>query len=318
MNQTGTKPMNETYFLNGLFIQDYGRRDAPIILIPDGVLSPQMCKYQYKPLVDADFRVISVTPQGMGTSVKPGPSITFSLDLWANDLHSIVAQLGIKKINTLIGSTPTSRISLRYLTKYGCVNPKVERCFFHSPNAVAAPASLIDPLKAGVQVDTEDVVEAMTQTVFSPVVISEARDDWANSMQLNIPPWVWVDLFNTFLLDMTNELPAVCVPLIGILGSNDAFTPVPVAQAYVDAVPNGALVVVPGQGHALPQSDPVSFNTALINFAKAADPEQYVRDLRNQSMMSSTNVANPAERFWSGWDGKYITDQFGVPFGGTP
>jgi non-heme chloroperoxidase len=305
-----------------LFIQDYGHPANPVIVIPDGVLSPQMTQYQIKPLVDAGFRVIAINPRGMGVSDKPGPSTPYNLDVWADDLASILKQLDIKTINTLVGSTPTSRISLRYLTRHGCCKPKVERLFFHSPNALPAPAALIEPLKAAVQVKREDVIETLTQTVFSPVVISEAQDDWANQMQFNIPPWVWVDLFSTFQLDMTNELPGVCAPLIGILGSNDAFTPVPVAQAYVDAVPNGALVVVPGQGHALPQSDPVSFNTALISFAKAPCPKKYVQALKTPPVQAPLMAAaltldvGSSSRVWTGWNGTHIIDQFGRAFDG--
>lgn len=256
-----------------LYVQDYGDINDPVILCPDGTLSPEHFQYQITPLVEAGFRVVIVTPRGFGKSDKPyGP---YNMDVWADDLHSVIKQLDLN-VNTLVGSTPQSRISLRYITRHGC--DRVERLYFHSPNALAAPHFALDPVIAAMEANREDTLNGLTLNVFSPIVPSTARLTWALQREFDIPLRVWVAILESFFEDMTPELKCVCAPLLGIVGDQDFFTPVPVAQAFVDGVPKGKLIVVPGQGHAVQIVDAPSYNDPLIAFAKSCDPCTFVKN----------------------------------------
>lgn len=257
-----------------LFVQDFGSEHDPVIVIPDGILAPQQFEYQINPLVDAGFRVIIVTPRGFGQSDKPyGP---YNLDVWADDLHSVIEQLCVEDV-TLVGSTPLSMISTRYLSRHGCC--KVSRAFFHAPNANPSLFFNPAPWLTNIQADRETTIDSFTTLLYSPVDPTDAQRAWANALQNQVPIRVWTAFFNTFTQNLTSELAKVCAPVVGILGAGDQLSSVALSTAFIAGVPNGKLIVVEDQGHLIQITDASVYNAALIALAKATDPDEYVRNL---------------------------------------
>ena len=66
--------------------------------------------------------------------------------------------------------------------------------------------------------------------------------------------------------DHTAILPAITVPALIIVGSEDFFTPVPVARIMSDNIPGAQLVVIEGVGHLPNMEAPAEFNSALRLF----------------------------------------------------
>lgn len=259
-----------------LFVQDYGPLDAQVILIPDGLLAPDQFEYQFGPLLDAGFRVVAVTPRGMGSSDKP--ECLYSLDVWADDLNSVIEQLRLCDF-ILVGSTPLSRISTRYMTRHGC--DKVKGAFFHSPNAFSMVFQAIGPaLKTAMATDRENTVDDLVSLFFSPVVITDATRNWANNRLLQLPIRVWQGLIDSLLEDLRPELKCVCTCVLGIVGEFDQFNSIPEAEAFIAGIPDGKLIVVPGAGHSVQISIPgqTVYNDNLIAFAKACDPCAYLQN----------------------------------------
>jgi non-heme chloroperoxidase len=297
-----------------LFIQDYGHELAPVIFFIDGATAPQFYEYQFDPLVEAGFRVIIMTPRGMGTSDKPGPGTPYNLDVWADDVHSVLKQLDVKDI-TLVGDPQNCRVALRYMTRHRC--ERISRFYAYSPNATALPAFIVEALKAAIRVDRENEIELSNATVNFPVIPTPVQNQWANGLKFQVPIHVWVALYDILSFDMSDELKCVCAPVLGIVGGGDLFTPVSAAQAFVDGVPKGKLIVVPGQGHALPHTGAAAFNQPLIEFARACDPCKYVKNFvppvsePAPQLMSAQNIG-PAP-IWSAWSKEGPLDPLGNP-----
>ncbi|GGA97298.1 alpha/beta fold hydrolase [Puia dinghuensis] len=68
--------------------------------------------------------------------------------------------------------------------------------------------------------------------------------------------------------DHTAILPAITVPSLIIVGSEDFFTPIPVARLMSDNIPNAGLVVINGAGHLPNMESPTEFNNALGSFLR--------------------------------------------------
>jgi 3-oxoadipate enol-lactonase len=66
--------------------------------------------------------------------------------------------------------------------------------------------------------------------------------------------------------DHTAILPAITVPSLIIVGSEDFFTPLPIARIMSDNIPGASLVCIEGAGHLPNMEAPAEFNKALSSF----------------------------------------------------
>jgi pimeloyl-ACP methyl ester carboxylesterase len=66
--------------------------------------------------------------------------------------------------------------------------------------------------------------------------------------------------------DSTAMLPEIDMPVLIVVGEDDALTPVKESQAMHAAIPGSTLHVIPGVGHASCVEDPIEFNSAMRNF----------------------------------------------------
>ena len=63
--------------------------------------------------------------------------------------------------------------------------------------------------------------------------------------------------------DSTPDLPSIDVPTAVVVGEDDEITPLPLAQAMSEAIPNATLSIIPGAGHIANIEAPTAFETAL-------------------------------------------------------
>jgi 3-oxoadipate enol-lactonase len=66
--------------------------------------------------------------------------------------------------------------------------------------------------------------------------------------------------------DSTDLLPAIRVPTLVLVGSADALTPPPLAQALAGRIAGARLEVIPGAGHISNLENPAAFNRAVQSF----------------------------------------------------
>ncbi len=66
--------------------------------------------------------------------------------------------------------------------------------------------------------------------------------------------------------DRTAELPAIAVPTLVVVGTEDALSPPGEARAMAAAIPNARVVEIPGSGHLSNLENPDAFADALAGF----------------------------------------------------
>ena len=66
--------------------------------------------------------------------------------------------------------------------------------------------------------------------------------------------------------DHTSILPTITVPSLIVVGSEDFFTPIPIARGLSDNIPGAQLAVIEGVGHLPNMEAPEEFNTILATF----------------------------------------------------
>ena len=93
-----------------LHVTDAGE-GRPIVLIPGWPLSDEMYEYQYRDLINNNFRVIGITLRGFGKSDKPYGA--YDYDVHASDIKKILIKLNIKDA-VLGGFSMGGSIAIRY------------------------------------------------------------------------------------------------------------------------------------------------------------------------------------------------------------
>ena len=63
--------------------------------------------------------------------------------------------------------------------------------------------------------------------------------------------------------DSRPDLPTIDVPTAVVVGDEDEITPLPLAQAMSEAIPNATLSIIPGAGHIANLEAPTAFESAL-------------------------------------------------------
>jgi len=71
--------------------------------------------------------------------------------------------------------------------------------------------------------------------------------------------------------DHLHLLPSITIPALIIVGSEDFFTPLPIARLMSDNIPGAQLVCIEGAGHLPNMEAPAAFNAALDSFLRSHD-----------------------------------------------
>jgi 3-oxoadipate enol-lactonase len=69
--------------------------------------------------------------------------------------------------------------------------------------------------------------------------------------------------------DHLDILPSITIPALIIVGSEDFFTPLPIARLMSDNIPGAELVCIEGAGHLPNMEAPAAFNVALDSFLRS-------------------------------------------------
>lgn len=77
--------------------------------------------------------------------------------------------------------------------------------------------------------------------------------------------------------DHTEMLKTITAPALIVVGSEDFFTPLPVARIMSDGIPGAQLAVIDNAGHLPNMEAPESFNTIVAGFLESLDLSQITR-----------------------------------------
>src|SRR5260370_27188653 len=109
-------PYLETGDRATLFYKDWGPGEPKVVFVHGWPFHSDMWQYQMLHLASAGVRVIAYDQRGCGRSTDPGTGYDF--DTLADDLASVIQQLGLRKVVLVGHSIGTGQI-VRYLTGHG-------------------------------------------------------------------------------------------------------------------------------------------------------------------------------------------------------
>lgn len=246
-----------------LALQESGT-GLPLVLLHAFPLSSAMWLEQREAL-GARCRVLTPDLRGFGASALGADEP--SLDACADDVITLLDRLGLDRV-VLGGLSMGGYAAMALLRRYP---GRVQALLLADTKASADPGPARDNrlriaetvTRDGTKVLIDDVLPALlgrTTTATRPHVTARV----SSFVQAAPPPAVaWAQRAMAARPDSFEVLRATDVPALVVVGEEDALSPVPDAEAMVDALPQGNLVVLAAAGHLSAVEVPDAFAAAV-------------------------------------------------------
>lgn len=247
---------------------DHNGEGVPLVFVHGFPLNRKMWKPQLSGLSDI-AQIIAPDLRGHGDSeATPGP---FSMDLFAQDLDSLLNALDINEQIVLCGLSMGGYISLEF---YKLFPERLAGLILTATRAAGdsseGKAARDDAVKRAKREGVEGIVNGMLPKLL------------AKNTQMNKPELVSIiqDMMNSISVntlvadliamkerrDSTQILGAIQIPTLIIHGADDQIIPVEEAEAMASAIPGARLKVLPDAGHLVNLEQPVLFNHNVHRF----------------------------------------------------
>lgn len=218
-----------------------------------------------------NFKMVTIDMRGTGESDKPAGDYT--LDLYADDLDSIIEELEEKNV-VLIGESVGASIAIKYVTKYpGKVSKLV--LVGGSPHPLATddfpygmPESSLAPLIAITKETYSNVARTFMELIFSESG-TEYLKEWGLKMAVKTPMEITVNSFMNYVKeDLRPLLRKIGMPTLILHGEKDIiFTRVSDGAKYIHENISGSKnYMFEGKGHFPSITAADKFNRTLKEF----------------------------------------------------
>jgi pimeloyl-ACP methyl ester carboxylesterase len=252
----------------------------PIILLPGLGLDHRYYRFG-EPLIRPSAKTILIDPRGIGQSQKDSPSaITYSAELWADDVAALLQHLGIARCDILgssLGGAMAQAVALRHpelvrsLIAIGSFS-EVDRAMEINFNL---RKRIIAKLGMGEEIADFMGLSTMTREFM-------ATDEGLKIMQANQAsvkansPEHYVAFINSVLLWgkrmpgqegealNTQAIKALRCPTLCIAGDNDYFIPASFTQLIAQSIPGARYAEVKSGGH-IPFIEKPQETAAIVN-----------------------------------------------------
>jgi len=222
------------------------------------------------PALARHHRVLCWDVRGFGASEKPpGP---YSPELFAEDLASLVRELGIRKAHFCgisMGGVITQRLALDF--------PDLVR----SMVLVSTSSEVSEAAGRGWQKLADEVERAgfrdsaeVAKRSFSPAFAAEHPDiveAVSRTTRANDPRAYAAAARAMSRYNWTERLRAIEVPTLILQGTDDLLTPPGGSVIMSRQLPRSRLLMIRGAGHNLPIEQPLVFENCLLAFTGALD-----------------------------------------------
>ena len=215
-----------------------------------------------------NFKMVTIDMRGTGDSDKPAGDYT--LDLYADDLDSIIEELHEKNI-VLIAESYGASIAIKYITRYPGKVPKLVLVGV-SPKFMATDDFPIG-MPANMLVEAQRAPEGFDWAVFLETVFPEPGTnylrEWGLKMALKTPPEISLNsIANLFVADLRPLLKKIDMPTLILHGEKDmVFTSVSEGAKYMQENIQGSKnYIIKDAGHFPSITAADKFNGILKEF----------------------------------------------------
>lgn len=253
-----------------LSFQDVGTGPV-VVLLHAFPLTSAMWSSQRDALAPS-FRVITPDLRGFGTSpLDDGPP---DLAAMADDVAALLDALGIDTAvvgGLSMGGYVTLALLRRFPDRVRGVVLADTKASADSPEAAANRERIATTVLAGPSSPLllDELVPTLigaTTKRHRPAVVERVRAQVAEAPAAAV---AWAQRAMAVRPDSFDLLRTLRVPLLVVVGEEDALSPVLDASAMVDAAATARLVVIPGAGHLSAVEAPEQFTAALADFLRA-------------------------------------------------
>jgi pimeloyl-ACP methyl ester carboxylesterase len=273
--QRSARPFITTRDGTQLFYRDWG--DGPAILFLGGwALPSDIWAYQMVPLSEAGLRCVTYDRRGHGRSSDPGRG--FDYDTLADDLHEVIATLGLRNLTVVAHSMAGGEV-VRYLLRHG--SRRMARLVFvgttlpclmkSADNPDGIDAEVFEQGRRNVQL--KDFPKGLADNL-RPFVVpetSEALLEWVRTLMLGTSMKALVDCNRALTAaDFRAELRRIELPVLLIHGDKDVSAPIALtARKAVSLLPQARLETYEGAPHGLMLTHVQQLNADLLRFTRS-------------------------------------------------
>jgi pimeloyl-ACP methyl ester carboxylesterase len=255
-----------------LHVQDVGA-GRPVVLLAGFGLSHPVWDRQVRVLVEAGYRAVCIDLRGTGGSPKPAGG--YDVDTLASDVERVLDELDLRDV-TLVGWSFGGQVAFRLTARCD----RVRGLVLLTSNAVRASRSEAFPfgppgdkleaqLVAGERADRLAARRATLTSGFASAPSDEVLQ-FLLRVQLQMPSWAAVASYHAYLqTDLVDDLPAVTVPVLQIMGAADPVMPLAGADWLQERLSDARLVVLQDCGHYPMFEAPDALDAALLEFLRS-------------------------------------------------
>jgi non-heme chloroperoxidase len=259
-----------------LYYEDHGS-GKPVVLIHGYPLSGASWERQVPVLLDAGHRVITYDRRGFGKSSQP--TTGYNYDTFAEDLHKLVTQLGLRDF-ALVGFSMGGGEVARYLGKYGSkgVNKAViisgvPPFLLKTPdNPEGVDGSVFEGIKKAIVADRYAFFTDFFKNFYNTdLLLGKRVSEQAVQASWNIgagaSATASLACVPTWHEDFRNDLSRVDVPTLVIHGDADRILPIAASGLRTAKLIKGArLLVVKDGPHCITWTHAEQVNGGLLEF----------------------------------------------------
>lgn len=254
-------------------------RGHPLVILHGLGNNSQSWKNQLEGLSE-QFTVIAWDAPGYGKSSDPKEELK-EFSQFADVLKGFIEGLNYESVN-LLGHSMGSAIALDFCKSY----PKmVDRLIIADATRGGAAISdeenekrLKNRLNNIDTLDPKELAKLRVKELLAPEPDPVVKKEAERIMSQVRPMGYRSVAYSLSNLDQMDFLASIKVPTLVICGELDKATPVSESQVFHSHIPESKMVIIPKTGHLCYQEDPVSFNSAVLNFLceSKADKENSV------------------------------------------
>lgn len=247
---------------------DEGPEGSPIIIFVHGFpLNKSMWGKQINALKD-NYRVIAYDIRGHGNS-EVG-KIDFSIDLFVNDLLSLMDALKIKK-TVLCGLSMGGYIALNaienYSDRFTALILSDTNCTADSPEAIEKRMNTIISIKEN---GSEKLANDLIPNLFAPESFRSNSEEIVAVKEMIVTTSTSSLYKSLHALaerkETCSKLEEIKVPVLILVGEEDKITPPEAAKAMHEKINDSSLQVIAHAGHLSNMENSDEFNKHLNNF----------------------------------------------------
>jgi pimeloyl-ACP methyl ester carboxylesterase len=247
---------------------DAGSGDPALVLLHAFPLHSAMWAPQVEHL-SSQQRVVAPDLLGFGASDAPESVFRYTMLGYADLVAGLLDRLGLERV-VLAGLSMGGYVSLAFLREH---RDRVAALILADTRAAADTTEVFER-----RTDQQDQVArvgtaALIETLLEGLLSERTRADRLELVEevrrlMKNPPAGFIGALEAMKHrpDATEELAAISVPTLVLVGEDDKPSPPEVARAMHERIPGSELVVLPGAGHLSNLEATDEFNAAVTDF----------------------------------------------------